>query len=117
MDNSEAKVIWALQSDSAAALAVGITREAIQKYNQGKFSQLARFSPESLIEYFLELGMRATISAIDADMERKNKDGYAKESAKLDSPNPENVDELIAYAGKMKALRVKYGIGGEKQKV
>lgn len=117
MDNNNVQVIWQLQSDSATALQVGITSEAIAKYNQGKYAQLARFSPESLIEYLLELGMAATLSGIKADKERRNKDGYAQESAKLETPNPENVDELIAYASKMKVLRAKYGIGGEKQKV
>jgi hypothetical protein len=110
-------IIWQLASDSAMALQVGITREEIAKHGQGKFAQLARYSPDSLIEYLLELGMRSTLTAIEADRERRNKDAFTSEMSRLESPNPGNLDELIAYAAKCKALRSKYGIGGDKQKV
>ncbi len=117
-DNKEApQVIYQVTSDSATALAIGVTREAIQKHNQGKFAQLSRYNNDSLVTYFLELGMRSTLTAIDADRERRDKEAYVSEMSKLETPNPEDIDQLVKYAASCKRLRAKYKIGGDKQQV
>jgi hypothetical protein len=112
-----ATLIYQVMSDSVTALAIGVTREAILKHNQGKFAQLAHYNVESLVTHFLELGMRSTLTAIDADRERRNKEAYVSEMSKLEAPNPEDIDQLVKYAASCKALRAKYGIGGDKQQV
>lgn len=119
----EPQIILSIDENHLLVPAIAFVFEKVRKHNQGKFSNLARFSREEFAKYLLEQGIRAVENAVEADMERRNKDAYVNAMAKLQQPNvdeknPEKyANALTTYLRQVDALKRKYGIGGTQQEV
>jgi hypothetical protein len=107
------RVLFTLESDSPLVGTIAFVKDKVVKHNQGKFSNLARYSKEGFIEYLLELGITACDNAVDADVKRRNEAAYVSAMAKLDAPSdPNDTDAMQVYFRRIASLKQKFGIGG-----
>lgn len=109
--------LFSIDTDHVLVPSIQFVQDKVQKHNQGKFSHLARFSRESFVEYLLEQGINSVGNAVDADMERRNKDAYVKAMSRLSPPTSTDAAGIANYLNQVNALRVKYGIGGSQKEV
>lgn len=118
MDNATAPTtVFAIDSDSALIGTIAFVFDKVKKHNQGKYSNLARFSTESYIQHLLEMGIKAEDNGVDADIKRRNEAAYVEAMAKLSLKNDATLEELQVYHKQVSALKRKYGIGGDAQQV
>lgn len=116
------QVVLSIDENHVLVPSIAFVFDKVKKHNQGKFSNLARFSRESFTEYLLEQGIRTVDNAVDADIERRNKDAYVQAMAKLQQPAPDAdaqkyADALGKYLMQVDALKRRYGIGGSQKEV
>lgn len=115
--NQEATVVFSLEENSVLVPSIAFVFDKVQKHNQGKYSNLARYSREGFVEYLLETGINAVSNAVDADIKRRNEAAYVDAMSKLTAPTGDSEIELRAYMQAVRNLKRKYGIGGDKQEV
>lgn len=114
----ESNVVWTLLNDSVLITSIAYVRDKVVKHNQGKFSNLARYSMEGFVEYLMECGINAVDNAVDADIKRRNEAAYVDAMSKLTAPADTASElEMVAYFRQISALKRKYGIGGDQHKV
>jgi hypothetical protein len=122
-DAPTTQTVLVINADHVLVPSIAFVFDKVKKHNQGKFSNLARFSTESFVEYLLEQGIRTVDNAVDADIERRNHAAYIDAMAKLTPPTPNEkdpqkyADALGVYLTQIDKLRVKYGIGGSQKEV
>lgn len=122
-DVKQIVIVLSIDENHVLVPSIAFVFDKVKKHNQGKFSNLARFSREAFTEYLLEQGIRAVDNAVDADIERRNKEAYVQAMAKLQAPqqdekNPQAyADALGKYLMQIDALKRKFGIGGTQQQV
>jgi hypothetical protein len=119
----EVAVVITIDENHVLVPSIAFVFDKVRKHNQGKFSNLARFSRESFCEYLLEQGIRTVDNAVDADMKRRDEAAYVEAMAKLQQPTPNEkdpqkyADALGAYLLQVDALKKKFHIGGTQQQV
>jgi uncharacterized protein YjcR len=116
MDNNEvkaeeSKVIFALRSDSKMFEAIAIVAEKAERYRN------ENHSVEYWAEDLLLRGIKSFSDYLDNDHERRMRENFRKEIEKLATPDPANIDAMVAYATKVGSLKRKYGIGGEQKAI
>lgn len=120
MDNAgvtQATNVFAIASDSPMVGTIAFVFDKVKKHNQGKYSNLARFSTEAFVEKLLETGIQAMDNAVDADIKRRNEAAYVDAMGKLTPPTGDDLSALMTYSKQVSALKRKYGIGGDAQQV
>jgi len=114
----QTNIVWSLSNDSILITSIAFIFDRVKQHNQGKYSNLARYSLEGFVEYLMEVGINATNNALDADIDRRNREAFTKAMAQLDPPKDvEDPVQLQQYANRVTALRRKYHIGGEAKEV
>lgn len=113
----QANIVFALATDSVLIGSIAFVKDKVVKHNQGKFSNLARFTTESFVEYVLEEGIKAVDNAVDADVKRRNEKHYIDAMATLTVKEDATLEDLQKYQKQVAALRRKYGIGGDQKQV
>ena len=111
------KQVFAINEDSIHVPTIAFVFDKVKKHNQGKYSNLARFSTESFVEYLLETGITAVDNAVDADIKRRNEAAYVDAMGKLSAPTGDDIDALMTYSRQVSALKRKFGIGGDAKEV
>lgn len=112
------KVVFSIDENSTLIPTIAYVFDKVKKHNQGKYSNLARFSTESFVEYLLETGISAVDNAVDADIKRRNEAAYVDAMGKLQAPaDATDVDAMGKYLMQCDALKRKYGIGGSQKEV
>lgn len=116
-------VVLSIDENHVLVPSIAFVFDKVRKHNQGKFSNLARFSRESFCEYLLEQGIRTVDNAVDADMKRRDEAAYVDAMAKLQQPSSDEkdpqkyADALGNYLMQVDALKRKYHIGGTQKEV
>lgn len=115
---SNTNAVWTLTNDSILITSIAYVRDKVVKHNQGKFSNLARYSMEGFVEYLFECGINAVDNAVDADIKRRNEAAYVDAMSKLTAPaDTAAPEEMVKYFQAIATLKRKYGIGGDRKEV
>lgn len=108
MDN---EMVFTLSRDSQLVVAIARINEKCEK--AGK--------PTHSVEYWCEdllaRGIDTFSRYLDADKDRRNREAYIKEMAKLTVPNGQDADAMTRYASQVQRLSNKFGIGGTQVEV
>lgn len=117
-EQTESNIVWSLTNDSVLITSVAYVFDRCKKHNQGKYANLSRYSLEGFVEYLMETGINAFDNGLDADIDRRNREGFTKAMAALEPPkDPTDAKQIAEYATRVQQLRRKFHIGGESKEV
>ena len=102
-------VLWSLTDDSNMAKAIATVADKAMRYRKEEHSF------QYWTEFFLARGAQSFNDYLDNDKERRDKELFNKEVARLVAPNPTDATAMQAYATQIIGLQRKYGIGGEQK--
>jgi hypothetical protein len=108
MDND---TVFTLHKDSQLVLAIARINEKHEKAGKGTHTV------EYWCEDLLARGITAFSNYLDADKDRRNREAYVKEMAKLTVPNGQDASAMTTYAQAVQRLSQKFGIGGTQVEV
>jgi hypothetical protein len=111
MNTNTDGVVFMLEKDSPLVTAIAVINDKCEKAGKGTHSV------EYWCEELLSRGIETFSRYLDADKERRNRESYVKEMAKLTVPNPTDTTAMQTYAMKVSQLQRKFQIGASQLEV
>ena len=103
----ETRIVFSITDGTPLSLALQGAAQTANAYFK------AQHSVEYWAEELLTKGITAELNYIRSDKERRAKENFSREMAKLMPPtDATNIQAMAGYATQVAKLRQKYGIGG-----